>query len=260
MRKICLVIFVSVFLLGGFHIDNAICEDNYEIVFWQSIKDSQDPSLFQLYLDKYPEGTFVGIARHNITKYGSDIVEPQHTTTTIVHQERQTVEANAARKVAIFPFRFLEDGDYMRSILTNDLVMVVNRYKCLELTHSFYQLDKGLNVQSLRKEGALQQTSFLEYMGVDSKKIWDGGTPNAQKISEIGREVGADTVLIGAIRVSNPWSDKYVLGYIRIYVIDVDAQKIVKATNRTMMDNASEVLQGIIERAVKQYTKLYCEG
>lgn len=260
MRKICLVLFVSLFLLGGFQIDNASSDDsNYELVFWQSIKDSRDPDLFQLYLDKYPDGTFVGIAQHNIKKYGSDVGGSQKSSaTSAVYQERDISGAATAHKVAIFPFRFLEEADSMRSILTNDLVMVVKRYDCFELTHSFYQLDKGLNVESLRGEKALRQTSFLEYMGVDSKKIWKGATPNAETISRLGKEIGVDTVLIGSLRVSNPWSDKYVLGYIRIYAIDVATQKIIKATNRTMDANARDVLQGIINRAVKQYSNTFC--
>lgn len=34
-----------------------------EIVFWQSIRDSGDPALFQAYLDRFPDGTFAPIAR-----------------------------------------------------------------------------------------------------------------------------------------------------------------------------------------------------
>jgi class 3 adenylate cyclase len=34
----------------------------FELVFWESIKDSQDSAEFTAYLDKYPEGTFVALA------------------------------------------------------------------------------------------------------------------------------------------------------------------------------------------------------
>jgi uncharacterized caspase-like protein len=40
--------------------------DSAEIVFWQSIKDSNDPDMFRAYLTKYPEGEFVLLAKINI--------------------------------------------------------------------------------------------------------------------------------------------------------------------------------------------------
>ena len=34
-----------------------------ERLFWQSVKDSEDPADIQAYLDKYPEGEFSALAR-----------------------------------------------------------------------------------------------------------------------------------------------------------------------------------------------------
>jgi hypothetical protein len=36
--------------------------DPNETVFWQSIKDSNDPAMFEAYLEQYPNGTFSSIA------------------------------------------------------------------------------------------------------------------------------------------------------------------------------------------------------
>lgn len=41
----------------------AMDDKQAEIVFWESIRDSQDPSLFQVYLDQYPNGVFASLAR-----------------------------------------------------------------------------------------------------------------------------------------------------------------------------------------------------
>jgi formylglycine-generating enzyme required for sulfatase activity len=41
-------------------------EGAFELAFWDSIKDSEDPRLFEAYLGKYPEGEFAPIARLKI--------------------------------------------------------------------------------------------------------------------------------------------------------------------------------------------------
>ncbi|MBW2681607.1 MAG: hypothetical protein JRD01_12835, partial [Deltaproteobacteria bacterium] len=37
-----------------------------DAIFWQSIKDSNDPSLFEAYINEFPNGTFVSIAKIKI--------------------------------------------------------------------------------------------------------------------------------------------------------------------------------------------------
>lgn len=39
-----------------------------ETVFWQSVKDSADPDMFEAYLSQYPNGSFAGLARIKIRK------------------------------------------------------------------------------------------------------------------------------------------------------------------------------------------------
>ena len=39
-----------------------------ELLFWESVKDSQDPSDIQAYLDKYPQGEYVVLARNRLKR------------------------------------------------------------------------------------------------------------------------------------------------------------------------------------------------
>ncbi|MEN8188664.1 MAG: caspase family protein [Thermodesulfobacteriota bacterium] len=41
----------------------AVHSSQVELVFWQSIQDSNDPAMYKAYLDQYPKGDFVKIAR-----------------------------------------------------------------------------------------------------------------------------------------------------------------------------------------------------
>ena len=43
----------------------------FEIEFWKSIKDSDDPDMFQAYLDEYPNGIFAPLAKIKIKKLKS---------------------------------------------------------------------------------------------------------------------------------------------------------------------------------------------
>ena len=46
--------------------------DSAEIVFWQSIQDSDNPDMFRAYLKKYPDGEFAFIAELKIKELSSD--------------------------------------------------------------------------------------------------------------------------------------------------------------------------------------------
>ncbi|MGE0255646.1 MAG: SUMF1/EgtB/PvdO family nonheme iron enzyme [Alphaproteobacteria bacterium] len=48
-----------------------------EIAFWESIKDSNNPKLFQAYLDRYPNGAFAAIARVRIDELSRTAPQPQ---------------------------------------------------------------------------------------------------------------------------------------------------------------------------------------
>jgi hypothetical protein len=43
-------------------------EQQAELTFWSSVKDSKDPAVLQVYLDKYPSGTFADLARQLIAQ------------------------------------------------------------------------------------------------------------------------------------------------------------------------------------------------
>jgi uncharacterized caspase-like protein len=43
-------------------------EQQAELTFWSTVKDSKDPAVLQVYLDKYPSGTFADLARQLIAQ------------------------------------------------------------------------------------------------------------------------------------------------------------------------------------------------
>jgi len=63
-----------------------------ELEFWQSIKDSNNPDMYQAFLDKFPEGTYVALARQRLVE-----IDQQKRNAEL---ERQRQEAQRQREEA----------------------------------------------------------------------------------------------------------------------------------------------------------------
>jgi serine/threonine-protein kinase len=66
-----------------------------EIEFWRSIKDSSDPEDYEFYINKFPYGTYVDLARRRIAKYGGS--SPQETSG-VTDPERAAEHARKAEE------------------------------------------------------------------------------------------------------------------------------------------------------------------
>jgi hypothetical protein len=51
-------------------------QDNVEVTFWNSIKDSKNPQLFDAYLKRYPNGAFADIARIDLEQFKVAVARP----------------------------------------------------------------------------------------------------------------------------------------------------------------------------------------
>lgn len=51
-------------------------QENVEITFWNSIKDSKNPQLFDAYLKRYPNGAFADIARISLEQFKIAVARP----------------------------------------------------------------------------------------------------------------------------------------------------------------------------------------
>ncbi len=52
--------------------ETASVDNSLEIEYWKTIKDSNDPEEYQIYLDEYPEGKFVKLAESRLKKLGGN--------------------------------------------------------------------------------------------------------------------------------------------------------------------------------------------
>src|SRR4029077_8409741 len=49
-------------------VGGAVSPKMIELAYWDTVKDSGNPGMFQAYLDKYPRGEFAGLARAKIAE------------------------------------------------------------------------------------------------------------------------------------------------------------------------------------------------
>ena len=221
--------------------------DDYEIIFWKSIRETKDPKLFQLYLQKYPHGEFTEIAERLIENYSTDKPADK----SLFFNEKSLL---IPKKVAIFPFQFQEDAHYMQGVLTNNLFRFINTHDNLNLYASYYDLGpQGYSVPSLKDE-------YVKTKGIDLTvaNLWLDSKPDIDTIRSIGSTIGADTVIIGSLKVRNQWSDLYVLGHIRIFAIDMETGGISQSKNQNRLGDARELLPHVINKAIEEYITDYC--
>ncbi len=226
----------------------------YEIVFWESVKDSEDPRLFQSYLKKYPNGVFAEIAKLYVEKYGGSYTEeaassPQEPVAPSSPVSPVRPDSAAPYKVALFPWNLLEDAHYMTTILTSEVKDTIDRYSCMELSHSYFRYNKKYGIKSLENSNSDK---------LNKRLLWRSSKPQVDYVAEFGQALGVDAVMMGSMRVNNPWSDRYKLGFIRIFLIDVTTKSVLKVKNTSSTRDAAEEFPILVEKIVGQFSSQFC--
>jgi hypothetical protein len=66
-------------------------EENYEIIFWKSIENSTNIAVFQEYLNRFPNGTFVGLAKIKIKDLAEDESEKLAALAKLTEEEKKKI-------------------------------------------------------------------------------------------------------------------------------------------------------------------------
>lgn len=238
------VVIIAIFMVFCFAAIPAQSGDNdakFEIVFWESIKDSDDPQLFQTYLKKYPDGAFVEIAKIRIAKYGGSIQEPRKMEPVQATPRIAAPQPGSPIKIAIFPWEPVS-GSYS-SIILNLIVERIKRTPEFTLTASYYKIFGGNNVINIKEQ--LDKKDLR-------KEIWKKknffSTPRLQssRVAQLGSQLGVDRVLLVTFETSEAgvliWFDK-----VKIFSVDVHDQS-VKSFN---LENRTSIYHGDYEPVAK---------
>jgi len=89
-----------------------------EVVFWQSIAESNDPAEFEAYLDLYPEGNFAALARIRLARMGRaapPTAAPVPPTAAPVPRGAESDEAPVVTAVLVAKVRFATKNANVRA-------------------------------------------------------------------------------------------------------------------------------------------------
>lgn len=129
----------------NFFRDESHAQDNegsqdVEVTFWNSVKDSSDPDMFEAYLERYPDGAFASLARIKLEKLKTSL-EPEAPPQPSVAEEQE-------------PRRF--DSPEHEGIRLNSRPAAGSNFDVVGVANSFCQ--------------RMGFTKMLEYRVADSRK------------------------------------------------------------------------------------------
>jgi hypothetical protein len=130
-------------------------QNNVEITFWNSIKDTRNPQLFDAYLKRYPNGAFAEIARINLEQFKIAVARPM---------------ASAPEKVAIDDpglLREVQDRLYElnfdpASANTSDIKVAIREFETQNKLPPTGEITQGL-LTRLREIGGLKPWGAIVY-------------------------------------------------------------------------------------------------
>jgi cell division protein FtsB len=225
-------------------------DQQYEILFWESIKDSNNLLMYQDYLQKFPNGTFAELARINIQRLSE--AEPEKaakTSMTVEDTSASKMQASVAApspKVAppasqpvappvsaasktkavlsgqraslgVFPWKLTGSAPRWDFIALDALVDVLNRHKDQVIArYTYYE------IKTKPRPEQLEESFFTKKV---VQKLWSGsdGGPNMDYVRRVGKQLDIDVVLMCDIdgRTFDPDSGTY-----KMYVVDVHSGRV----------------------------------
>ena len=235
--------------------------EQYEILFWESSKDSNNLLTYQDYLEKFPNGTFAELARINIQKLSgagskspakapkgakaeksakapkpekkastskmqAKVAAPAPKVTPPVPSASKTkaILSDQRAQLGVFPWKLTGSASRWNFIALDALADVVNRHKNrIVARYSYYE------IKTKPKPELIEEQFFTK--GV-VQKLWSGsgGGPNAGYARQLGQQLGIDVAIICDIdgRIFDPDPGTY-----KIYVVDVHSGQVYQGRVNT---------------------------
>ena len=231
-------------------------DERYEILFWESIKDSNNVNMYKDYLKKFPNGTFAELARINIENLSmagtqnTAGVKAKNSETAVVPKKSKpgkkpelqaSVSAAPAKveppapvktkalsssyqvRLAVFPWKLTGSAPRWNFLAIGALKAVLSSNKTVVPVYSYYDLEIWPKPKPLN-QGVLGEDLV--------KKIWAGTGAGAVNgididlVSKLGRQLGVDAVFLSDI-YAKPWDPDR--GNYKIFLIDTRSGKTYQA-------------------------------
>ena len=220
--------------------------ESVEILYWESIKDSKDIQQYQSYIDDFPDGSFVKLAKIYIKKYSKEKkpVENREKKQPIaklipsldkdsLSKDKPASQINGKYKIAILPSYF----GYFHGITglagfnqPNEVLRAVNSIEEVDVSY-FYRDDKNLD-----------EDKFWE-----RNSIFSEPELNAKSAIQFSKTINVDLALM--VRT------KYDSGFdIFIYILDLHNSKLLTYSATSVFhDNYLHELEKSVSGSLRNY-------
>ena len=241
-----------------------------DILFWQSIKDSENPKLYKAYLNKFPAGTFAELARYKIDDYTgalSPAVETKKQPAEKIIQAAipdtsekekksspktkpaivKSSNIDSPLKLAILPWNFKKADMREKQFLQNTIKALGNELKSNDRfrpLYSYYAENPDLGLKKIPE-------SALPAGGVG--KLWIGNIkPDIDQAVQVGRQLKVDAVLMMSVTRSADYNLSGIL-YIAQYIIHIADKKTYTKSEPFYTRTFASEIKPFIEKAFAEY-------
>ncbi len=193
----------------------AAIASNHEALFWDTIKNSDNPDDYRAYLDKYPKGTFASLAQIRVSALAPD-----------TKKEKPRGAGDGPLKIAVLPFNGW------------------HRWGKGNLYSAFAKMERGVRFAisryyaTFRLVYAYDHTGSADHYLGDPERFWEGSfvdkTPNKEEILAAGRKLDADIVLTYFFKFTP--NEKYTVAY----MFDVHTGEMTKREMTTDVDTRGQ--------------------
>ncbi len=140
-------------------------QPNFEMIFWESIKNEKNPRLFEAYLNRYPSGAFAEIARIRLESTKTAALYPAH------DQEGDKVaitDPNLLREVHQRLYELNFDPGPINGPVSEATRQAVREFQQMSNLPQTEEITQGL-LRRLRESGGLKPWGAIVYARNDEK-------------------------------------------------------------------------------------------
>jgi len=258
-------------------------DGQFEILFWQSVKDSKDIKMYEDYLRKFPHGMFAELARINIQNLSKPpTVKKQVPKAQKKKDKPQTVKKQAPKaqkkkdlqasisskpakptpvstkvevdrkisgfKLGVFPWKLTGGADRWNFIALESLTDVLEqRKKQIASLHTYYAIKVRPRTQ------VLGENYFSETV-VSTLWTGSGDAPNVGYVRKMGKELKIDAVFLCNIDII-PWDPDP--GTYKVFMVDVHSGKMYQgaASTRDIESNGERLFKKTAQKVISEYMR-----